>query len=94
MLENAGVNTTGLRLAYLIGLAELEGVICSGARGGKQFTCALLDLRAPAMQPFDRDQSLADLTRRYFASHGPATEKDFEWWSGLTLADVCIEWVH
>ena len=28
---------------------------------------------------------LAELARRYFASHGPATVADFVWWSGLTV---------
>ncbi|HEX8930897.1 MAG TPA: crosslink repair DNA glycosylase YcaQ family protein, partial [Actinomycetota bacterium] len=25
---------------------------------------------------------------RYFTSHGPATVKDFKWWSSLTVADI------
>ena len=33
--------------------AELEAVICSGPRRGKQFTYALLDERAPATKPQD-----------------------------------------
>jgi hypothetical protein len=28
------------------------------------------------------------LTRRYFTSHGPATLRDFTWWSGLRTADA------
>jgi hypothetical protein len=28
------------------------------------------------------------LAKRYFRSHGPATVKDFVWWSGLTVADA------
>jgi hypothetical protein len=31
---------------------------------------------------------LAEITRRYFTGHGPATLKDFMWWSGLNLAEV------
>ena len=31
------------------------------------------------------DEALAELTRRYFTSHGPATVPDFVWWSGLTV---------
>jgi len=31
---------------------------------------------------------LAELTRRYFRSRGPATLQDFVWWSGLTMADA------
>lgn len=35
----------------------------------------------------DRDEALAELTRRYFTSRGPATIKDYSRWSSLTLAD-------
>ena len=28
------------------------------------------------------------LSRRYFRSHGPATIRDFVWWSGLITADA------
>jgi hypothetical protein len=31
---------------------------------------------------------LAELTRRYFTGHGPATLPDFVWWSGLTVNDA------
>jgi hypothetical protein len=35
-----------------------------------------------------RDEALAELTSRYFTSHGPARVQDFTWWSGLTQADA------
>jgi hypothetical protein len=63
-------------------------VICSGARRGKQFTYALLDERAPQAKTLERDEALAELTLRYFTSHGPATVQDCAWWSGLTQADI------
>lgn len=87
-LERAGINTTGLRLTYMMFRAELDGVICSGPRRGKQFTYALLDERVPPAARLTRDAALAELTRRYFTSHGPATVRDFVWWSGLTMADA------
>lgn len=34
------------------------------------------------------DEALAELTRRYFLSHGLATVKDFVWWSGLKTGDA------
>jgi hypothetical protein len=34
------------------------------------------------------DEALAELTKRYFLSHGPATIKDFGWWSGLTMTEI------
>lgn len=76
------------RLGHLMMQAELDAVICSGPRRGKQFTYALLDERAPATKPRDRDASLEDLTLRYFATRGPATVADMSWWSGLAPADV------
>jgi hypothetical protein len=36
----------------------------------------------------DRAEAVAELTRRYFRSHGPAQVQDFVWWSGLTAADA------
>jgi hypothetical protein len=77
-----------LRLGYLLIHAELEGIICSGARRGKQVTYALLEERAPPAKTLERDEALAELTRRYFTSHGPATARDLSWWSGLTVADA------
>jgi hypothetical protein len=60
----------------------------NGARRGKQFTYALLDERAPAAPPRERDDALRELAHRYFTSHGPALANDFAWWSGLTVADA------
>jgi hypothetical protein len=68
--------------------AELDGLICSGPRHGKQFTYALLEERAPPVKTRKREESLVELTRRYFATRGPATLQDYTWWSGLTMADA------
>jgi hypothetical protein len=88
MLERAGITAARFRLAYILMNAELEGVVCSGAPNGRQHTYALLEERAPQADPLSHDEALAELTRRYFTSHGPATAKDFKWWSSLTAADV------
>ena len=88
VLQRAGVEADGVRLAFIVMQAELDAVICSGARRGKQFTYALLDERVPASRPRPRDEALAELARRYFTSRGPAQVHDFAWWSGLTVADA------
>ena len=75
------------RLGYILMRLELEAVICSGPRVGKQLTYALVDDRVPAVPAIARDESLARLARCYFATRGPATLNDFAWWSGLTVAD-------
>lgn len=88
VLRKARIPAEGLRLNYLMMQAELDQVICSGARRGKQFTYALFDERVPRARPLARDEALTELTRRYFTSHGPATVRDFVWWSGLTVRDA------
>ena len=88
-LETAGISTSGQRLAHLLQRAELEALICGGARRGKQFTYTLLENRAPDSPPrLERDEALAELALRYFRSRGPATLDDFKWWSGLAPADA------
>jgi hypothetical protein len=87
-LEEAGHAATGQRLAHVLMHAELEALVCSGPRRGKQFTYALVAERAPRARRLSREQALAELTRRYFTSHGPALPQDFAWWSGLALKDV------
>jgi hypothetical protein len=87
-LQRAGLPLTSMQLAHVAMHAEVEGVICSGPRRGKQFTYALLAERAPNASRLPRDEALAALGRRFFRSHGPATIRDFVWWSGLSTADA------
>lgn len=87
--QKQGIATANsLRFVYILYRAELDGIICSGARVGKQFTYALLEDRVPQTTSLSREEAIAELTRRYFTSHGPATIQDFVWWSGLTTADA------
>jgi hypothetical protein len=89
VLEKAGVPVAGeQRLGRVLMRAEQDAIICSGARRGKQFTYALLEERVPAAHAIERDEALARLIRLYFATRGPATARDFAWWSGLTVADA------
>jgi hypothetical protein len=88
VLRAVDISTDGQRLPHFLMSAELDGSIVSGPRRGKQFTYALLAERAPGAISLDRSEALAELTRRYFRSHGPAQLQDFVWWSGLTMADA------
>jgi hypothetical protein len=88
VLAGAGIEASGVRLAFVVIHAELEGVVTSGAPRGKQHTYALLEERAPTARTMDPDEALAELTRRYFTARGPATVKDFMWWSSLRAAEV------
>ena len=88
LLEAARISTAGGRGLHILARLALEGVICFGAREGKQQTFTLLAEWSPDARAMARDEALAKLTRRYFTSHGPATLKDFVWWSGLTTSDA------
>ncbi len=88
VLKKARIGADGTQhLAHIVMHAELNGLVCSGLRRGKQSTYALLDERLPAAKAVVRDDALAELARRYFLTRGPATVHDFSWWSGLTVAD-------
>jgi hypothetical protein len=89
VLAQAGIATAGeLRMNYILMRAELDGVVCSGARRGKQFTYALLSERAPQVRHLERDHAVAELAQRFFLSRGPASVQDFARWSGLTVTDA------
>jgi hypothetical protein len=88
VLEAAGIACQGSRGLHILGQLSMQRLICFGARAGKQPTFALFDDWAPDAKTLPRDEALATLALRYFTSHGPATVKDFMWWSGLTTAEV------
>jgi hypothetical protein len=89
VLTRAKIDITNpIRLASIVMRAELDAVICSGPRRGKQFTYALFEERVTKPAVLERDAALFVLAERYFTTRGPATVDDFAWWSGLTKADA------
>ncbi len=87
-LGESGVSPEGQRLPYLLMSAELDGLVCSGPRRGKQHTYMLLRDRVPEAEDLPRDEALGELAARFFAGHGPATVKDLAWWASLTQAEA------
>jgi len=61
VLSQAKIKADNLRLIYIFMQAELEGIICSGPRDGKQFTYALLDERVPLPKTLHPEEQLAEL---------------------------------
>ena len=78
-------DSRGLRILFAI---AHEQHICFGPKRGKQPTFVLLDEWIPEPSKKTREESLAELARRYFRGHGPATAADLMWWSGLTMKEV------
>jgi winged helix DNA-binding protein len=68
--------------------AELDALIVSGPRRGKQATYRLVEERVPPAPTLARPDALRELAIRYFRSHGPALVHDMAWWSGLTIGSV------
>jgi hypothetical protein len=90
LLTDAGIDCSaspnGGRGNHILGYLSHTGLLCIGPVRRGQPVFVLLDEWAPA--PRQPAEPLAELAVRYFTSHGPASIRDFGWWSGLTLADA------
>jgi hypothetical protein len=88
LLEQAGISTENQRGYHILWYVSQTGLICLGPMQDKQQTFVLLDEWVPNSRELSREESLSELARRYFASHGPATVHDFAWWAGLTVTEA------
>lgn len=88
IFNEAKIKTDENRLSHILFSAELEGIICSGPSKSNKQTYALLDERVPKKKNLSREESIAELAKRYFTSHCPATIQDFSWWSNLSLTEI------
>jgi hypothetical protein len=87
-LAAEGVATDGQRGYHLLWYAAQTGLICLGPRHGKEQTFVPLDAWVPAEAAETPAAPLVELARRYVGGHGPASERDFSWWSGQPLGAV------
>jgi hypothetical protein len=85
--DRGGVSTEAQRGYHLLWHLSQTGTLCFGPAQGKQQSFVLLDEWVPSPRRLERDESLGELARRYFVSHGPATLKDFSAWTKLTARD-------
>lgn len=88
ILKKEKINTSDSRVGHLLMDAELDALICSAGRIGKQFAYGLLDEQTPKSIQLSEEEAIARLAGIYFPSRGPATVQDFAWWAGLTLTDA------
>ncbi|HSW80823.1 MAG TPA: winged helix DNA-binding domain-containing protein [Candidatus Saccharimonas sp.] len=85
LLAKNGIDATGPRLYHTLWYLSQVGLICIGPMQGKQQTFMLLKELAPNSRKLSREDALAELAKRYFTSHGPATIADFANWAGIGL---------
>ena len=78
----------GQRGIHVLANLSMRGVLCIGPHRGKQPAFVLCDEWLPKSRGLEGDEALGELARRYFTSHGPATERDFSWWTGLNLGEA------
>lgn len=87
-IDAGGVSIAGQRGNHILGYLSQSRLLVFGPVDGKQHTFALLSEWVPLPRVLERDEALGEFARRYFSSHGPATVRDFAWWSSLTLTDA------
>lgn len=88
LFEKAKITLDNNRSSHIMLRAELDGIVCNGIAKDNKPTYALLSERVKKLKSYSREESLRKLALNYFSSHGPATLKDFIWWSGLPVKDA------
>lgn len=87
LLSHKKIDAEGIPLSGIVMHAELEGLICSGPRRGKQFTYALMEERVKEVKAITRQEALLNMGKMFFATRGPATVQDMSYWSGLSITN-------
>jgi hypothetical protein len=93
--DEAGLLTVKQRSYHLIWHLAQTGTLCYGPTylgpSARSEQCiVLVDEWVRAPRRLERDEALGEWALRYFRSHGPATSKDFAWWTKLTMHDVKV----
>lgn len=92
--EADGQPTTGGVGYHLLTQLISEGTLCHGAWNGEDQNIALASTWLPPNSGLgdrfndDRIAATAELLGRYLRGHGPATVRDFAWWTKLPLRDI------
>jgi hypothetical protein len=84
--NGVAISAKGQAPAHLVAFAARQGIVCRGSdRSDDEPTYVLLDEWIGPQEPIEPKEALSRLARRYFSAHGPATAKDFAYWSGLPV---------
>lgn len=88
VFRDAGVDPVGGRGPHMLRHFGGEGDIIQGVPAGREETFVLHDAAVSDPVDLTGEDALGALATRYFRSRGPATVKDFAWWTGLTVTDA------
>ncbi|MEP6561714.1 MAG: winged helix DNA-binding domain-containing protein [Nakamurella sp.] len=88
--EKAGILTAEQRGAHLLGRLHQNRLLCLGPMQSKEQKVVLLAEWVPNPHTPQRDEALGEFVSRFFRSHGPATIRDFTWWTKLPMRDAKV----
>lgn len=88
VFRDAGVDPDGGRGPHMLRHFGGEGDIIQGVPAGREETFVLHDAAVSDPVDLTGEDALGALATLYFRSRGPATVKDFAWWTGLTVTDA------
>lgn len=90
ILAENHIQVDSSQMYHLLFLAEIEKFICSGKLYKNKHSYALYSDRVKTNMRFDRSEAIFKLAKTYFSSRGPASIKDFSWWSGLGIREASV----
>jgi len=88
VFERAGQPTVGQRGIHLLAVLCQRGVLVQGPLAGNQQLVVAFEDWIKVSRQLGRAEGIAEWLLRYLRSHGPATERDFAWWSGIPLTET------
>ena len=87
-VAEAGIELNQQTRMHIAGLAVTSGLAVLGPDRGARSMLVRREDWIGRRPRFDRERALAELARRYLGGFAPATDRDFAYWSGLSLGDV------
>ncbi len=88
VFEAAGQPTTGQRGIHILGTLCRHAWLVQGPLAGNQQLLVAFDDWIQVSRTLERQEAIAEFMLRYFRSHGPATVRDFAWWTQIPLTEV------
>jgi hypothetical protein len=88
VFDAGGQPTQGQRGIHLLGSLCRHGWLVLGPLAGNQQLIAAFDQWIQVSRTTEGEEAVAEFLLRYVRSHGPATLRDFAWWTQLPLTEV------
>lgn len=86
--DAAGQPTRGQRGIHILGALCRHAWLVQGPLAKNQQLLVPFEEWIPVSRSLERQEAVAEFLLRYLRSHGPATLRDFAWWTQLPLTEV------